>query len=173
MLYDVVPFSLTNANRAVMSHFLHHIRYYKRVESGTSQKGLRSWSVLVPGSLRVLRVCWLFLSHRRDGLSVKSSGRVAPDVWDRGWNLYFWSPRLIEGLWVVPVRRYVFCLSSIIWVQQSSTYLFLILRLIPVLPLRWSNIPSTINKVSSLLSKHEEVSVIWAAEGHKFSDGQV
>lgn len=66
----------------------------------------------------------------------------------------------------------LFGLSSIIWVQQSFTYLFLIRHLIPVLLLRWSNIPSTINKVSSLLSKHEEVSVV-SAEGHEFSDGQL
>lgn len=45
-------------------------------------------------------------------------------MWDNGWNLYLWSTLLTESLRVVPVRRYGFCLSSTICLQQSSTYLF-------------------------------------------------
>lgn len=53
---------------------------------------------------------------------------MVPDVCDHGWNLHFWSTQLVEN----GCACLVFGLSSIIWVQQLSTYLFLILHLIPV-----------------------------------------
>lgn len=41
MLFQAVLLSLTNANRAVTSNFLHHIRYYKILQDGVWKQSER------------------------------------------------------------------------------------------------------------------------------------